>query len=953
MALRSTFAPPNPPELFEGREAELEWLVARLRSSPLTIVWGPSGLGKTGLVLTALARARVSEAIVLSAEDFGGDVAFLTELGRAIADGSDATFEYSARPPQPKELVLGIVSAMERMRGPVVLEDLHALDEPLADALLLAIARRAREGRVIATTRRRPRHDDLIERVQALEPLPEVAIEAIVRRVRPHLGEERLRAVVLSAGGSPRLARQNALGMDVRRSIVEGLSADAQALAFALSQLDAPIQASLDSQTEARLAELFDYGFVERGSFGVRVVPNLRVLLRASAPDPSMARKAALELAQTDPRPAARFEAVRLALAIEDVARVESILTEHVEELSQHGHAEALFDLIVSERGSCPPALFSRALRLASFVLSGRSLGWASAQAQPLVPRDRFLWCGMTAHSGDVAAGEERVVALIADPSMGAVRDEALVLHGDIVSWSGAPTRAAALLEAIDLPDGMLKTSRDLRLAAALSRIGRSQEADALLSRALEASRLLTAREQLDLRGALVSALLAGSRFGDAERLLGVAEPPIGAPAPILFATLAMATERGHVDLARRILEHAHLLEDESLSLRFAARYNDLRLRLSFGPFEALDRDARAYLSDDRMSVIPDFGVYLFGVHAHVALLFHTAPMHLDDAGLEGGNLSMLAGWRAMLALRRGERCAVPARSAGTPEVELVVLRAEAELAIFEGTLDVAARHVEEALAVARGQGLRLEELTLLALRLEVHLLGGASASDAIATSAFELDRLASSLGSARFRSEAALGHWALSHDRPPGELARLAEAASSPVARRRAAALMGQTPSLDALDMRVVAAIAGARPREQAFVLDLVHRRVSLPSGAVVDLSASPLHLKILEVLFRAGGAATKAELAQSAWGVAKYHPTRDDKRMQVAMHRLRHWVELDPAHPKWLLRVEDGYRLAAPMILGSVESLAGNDDHAGAHPRDEDPSTGTALAKKLPKRR
>ena len=927
-----SYAPPNPPELFEGRASELATLVGRLRSNPLTIVWGAPGLGKTGLVLTALNKARVSEAMVLSASDFGGGAAFLAELGRQIAAETGATFEETLRPAENVALVLGIAAAMERVTVPIVLEDLHELEEALVDALLLALARRARRARVVVTTRRRPRHDDLVDRVIPLEPLDDAEIGAIARKVRPSLEGERVRAVVESAGGSPRLARQHALGIDVRRSIAVDLGVDARLLAYALAELEVPVRAPADASTEALAAELFGYGFVEWGPLGVRVVPNLRTLLRPPAEEVSTARRAALKIALADPRPAAVFDAVRLAALLGDEALVASLLDHHLEALMAHGHAEAIFDLVVTERGGCAPAFLSHALHVAHALLSGRSLGWARAQPQPEAPRDRLRWCQILAHGGDVAASERSVLALVEDPSAREVRDTALLLYGDVLGWSGAPTRALAVLEGVEPADELLRASRDLRLSTTLSRLGRSTEAGARLSSALEASERMPERERLKLRVALVGALLAASRFADLERLLGVKEPAIGAPAPTVFATLAMATERGHAELARRILEHAHLIEDESLSLRFAVRYNDLRLRAAFGPYAALDRDARAYLADERMAVVPDFVVYLYGAQVNAALLAHTAPARTPERDLEGENATLVAAWRALALLRKGERCEVPARGAYTPEVELVVLRAHAELSLFDEAPEEAAARVDASLAIARGQGLRLEELTLLALKLDAQLLAAATTQDvgakhATAATAFELDRLATALGSPRFRAEAALAQWALSQAGSPAELARLCDNGSelsSPVAQRRAAALMGRPSSLDALDRKVVAAIAAGQTRAEAFVLDVLGKRVALPSGAVVELASTPLHLKILEVLFRAGGAASKGELAIAAWGVTKYHPARDDKRMQVAMHRLRHALELDPAKPKWLVRTDDGYRVAAPMVLARVDTLA-----------------------------
>jgi hypothetical protein len=925
---RFAAAPPNPPELFEGRASELATLVGRLRANPLTIVWGAPGLGKTGLVLSALSKARVSEAIVLSAADFGGGAAFLAELGRQIAGETGVTFEDAVRPGESVALMLGIAAAMERVTVPIVLEDLHELEESLVDVLLLALARRARRARVVVTTRRRPRHDDLVERVLTLEPLDNATIESIALKVRPSLEGERVRAVVESAAGSPRLARQHALGIDVRRSIAMGLRVETRQLAHALAELDVPVRAPTDAETEALAAELFDYGFVEWGPLGVRVVPNLRALLRAPAEEVSSARRTALAIALADPRPAAVFDAVRLAAALGDETRVCSLLEAHIESLMAHGYAEALFDVLVPELGEGAAAFFSHALHVAHALLSGRSLGWARAQAEPRAPHDRLRWCQILAHGGDVATSERSVLALVEDPSASEVRDTALLLYGDILSWSGAPTRALAVLERVEPADPTLRASRDLRISTALSRLGRSEEAGVRLSAALEASQRLPEPGRLRLRVALVGALLAATRFADLERLLGVTEPAIGAPAPTVFATLAMATERGHAELARRILEHAHLLEDESLSLRFAVRYNSLRLRAAFGPHDELDSDARAYLADERMAVVPDFVVYLYGAHVNTALLMNTVPVRAPERGLEGDNVTLVAAWRALALLRRGEPCEVPTRGSTMPEVELVVLRAHAELALFENAPEEAASRSDAGLTIARGQGLRLEELLLLALKLDAQLLAAAVTRDAAskqaaAATALELERLATVLGSSRFRAEAALAHWALSEAGSPAELARLCDGvsdASSPVAKRRAAALMGRPSALDALDQKVVAAIVAGQARADALVLDVLGKRVALPSGAVVDLASAPLHLKILEVLFRAGGAASKAELAVAAWGVTKYHPARDDKRMQVAMHRLRHVLELDPAKPRWLVRTDDGYRVAAPMVLGSV---------------------------------
>jgi DNA-binding response OmpR family regulator len=87
------------------------------------------------------------------------------------------------------------------------------------------------------------------------------------------------------------------------------------------------------------------------------------------------------------------------------------------------------------------------------------------------------------------------------------------------------------------------------------------------------------------------------------------------------------------------------------------------------------------------------------------------------------------------------------------------------------------------------------------------------------------------------------------------------------------------------------------------------LRRSVWLADGRRVDLSTSPTSLRILETLADAGGSATKDQLARAVWDVGTYHPLRDDKRIQVAMRRLRMAIEEDPASPVRVLTTRDGY--------------------------------------------
>jgi len=102
---------------------------------------------------------------------------------------------------------------------------------------------------------------------------------------------------------------------------------------------------------------------------------------------------------------------------------------------------------------------------------------------------------------------------------------------------------------------------------------------------------------------------------------------------------------------------------------------------------------------------------------------------------------------------------------------------------------------------------------------------------------------------------------------------------------------------------------------------LDVVRRRLALPDGRVKWLSKLPCRL--IDYLVQVGGAASKEQLATDVWGVRSYHPLRDDKRMHVAVHRLRRLIERNPAHPELLITTADGYALSS-IARVSVRSAA-----------------------------
>jgi hypothetical protein len=162
---------------------------------------------------------------------------------------------------------------------------------------------------------------------------------------------------------------------------------------------------------------------------------------------------------------------------------------------------------------------------------------------------------------------------------------------------------------------------------------------------------------------------------------------------------------------------------------------------------------------------------------------------------------------------------------------------------------------------------------------------------------------------------------------------------ATSPVVARRARALLGEDVDVDDVD-RIVLARLGAAAREQPatattttttttttarpavvarvvrsaagpeWTVEAAAMRILLADGSVVDLSGKKVLFDLLCALCRRGGAATKEQLLQDAWGVREYHPLHHDNRLKVAVRKLRRLLEdvlgADPVEAH-----DDGYRM------------------------------------------
>jgi hypothetical protein len=161
-----------------------------------------------------------------------------------------------------------------------------------------------------------------------------------------------------------------------------------------------------------------------------------------------------------------------------------------------------------------------------------------------------------------------------------------------------------------------------------------------------------------------------------------------------------------------------------------------------------------------------------------------------------------------------------------------------------------------------------------------------------------------------------------------------------APVAARRAQALLGGEPLLDSIDHSVIDAVRRRAGRfcvessttttwRRGWGMDDSRTAVWTPERGLVSFAAKPLFWRVLSTIADAGGRAAKDELAAKAWNARDYHPLRDDKRMQVAMHKLRALIEVDPKRPVRIVTTPDGYAFgdSEPMrrVRGGTARISG----------------------------
>ncbi len=907
---------PRPPRAFEGRAAELAWLEERLPESPLIVVSGAAGFGKTGLVTTALARAgRAEEATYHSAHEAPSVAGLLRAVAASLAARSGERAEPGASGSSAEDLASVVLELGERAGCTVILDDLHAADERGVERFLLTIARFATRGRFVVVTRAAPRHPDLREDAIRIGPLGHEELCRLGSRLDPALEPSAVAALAARAGGSVGRLRTLVLvgEQDLASGVLAGLSPDARRYALALSALRVPVLLP-----EAIASELERLGLSRALPTGHCLDDGARAALDGLV-DRSEARAAALEVLDGDTSREHALEALRLTAEEGDTERAVALSSRHARQLLGAGYAPELFEALAPIGH---PEIVAHRLACAERMGGGDALGWATALPPPASHAHRLIWCRLLAYAGFLDRAYAAVRGIVEEGAVGVEIEAQLVLSG-LLRHLGDLDGAERLLRDL-VPTSPLETiERDLRRVVLLMSRGDTEGALKLLGATPADPPDLEPAERVRLRTWRLSALLTAGRYRDLLAVLGSSDPPADRTGTDLHAHLAVAVETGAFALAERLQTRLRPAMDHAPTIRFGVQFCRARVAYAQGAWETVDELLGPLLSDAAAAGMSDLVAWGTGLRAACDVARTPgAELWPWPSGLpaaKGTSDALLRAHARVLEARSGRGAVVdePARG-GATDVEVVALRAAAEAALAAGDVARADTLAKRALWLSREHLLAIEEALVLALLLEVRMVtprADAAVRAEAASLAEELQRAGERLGSARFAADVALaGVWITG---ARDALERVAAQEASPSARRRARAILGHEVALDALDRRVVAAI---EPRRAGYlVLDPGRRVVELPSGREVDLGGARLFARLLETLVRGGGHASKESLVKEAWDLRDYHPHRDDKRLQVAVFRLRRLLEDDAKRPGLLLLDGDGYRIAAPVRLAS----------------------------------
>jgi tetratricopeptide (TPR) repeat protein len=928
----------NPPQMIGRRELSSR-LARSLEREPVFVVWGLGGLGKTALVAHTLHEAfpqMIARTVFVRAPTETEDLRH--EILRAIATALDLKLDWSLLLKDVEGALATAIDLAERGPYFVVVDDVHRADAQQLHDTLLLLSRYARSSRWVFTSRTDPHVVELRATTMMLAPMSEEELSELARALVPSTPPERAKQLAELAAGSPWRLKQLVLAPDGSENVARGediLAGLDDATTHWLRCL-ASIEHRIPIDTLATVAPppsaetlhvLERRGLIERAASEARVHDVARPLLRASLRrDESevLSRSMAAVLATSD-APGAILEALGLWFGHGNFAEAKELLTKSLNKLLSSGYVSETFKLLdrYLDRSLVGEHL-EVALELGSTEVLERVVRpEAPTPAQELLwARSSLLRLRLQDAIHSARAARQR------DPGL---TFEASLVEARALATAGNFAEACDLLKELTPADDDARVRRDMLFMRTLVFTGDLTEALDRLELARRSLERLSPPTRRQVGADIVVTLIGLGRIRAASEAFRAWVGSDDEPA----IELLHAQERLHVEARLEIelgrMAHAAKIIQQLLTIRssqsLAAQELDIRRAIITGEFEGIDSTIDALIEEALRTKHVDLA--LLGFHHRLRSSMFYARREIDLSQLPmtiHPVRAIIEGWWADLRVRYGETKNLS--EGGFPWTKLhegakvVFLGAEANEALLNSDGDQARRKAQQSVEVARQHGLVTFELPALSALADI-LLCDRKEEDAL-RAVDELAGLATRCDSLRLLGEVNFYRAVLGAQVETQGVLAVATTTwwSAPVACRRARALLGADVALDRVDERVLAAIRArhklavsrpvpSAPFDDAWVIDSTRKKIYFAQGPALDLTSKALLLRILEVLAECGGVATKEELATQVWELRGYHALRDDKRMQVAIRKLRLLLEVDPSDPTRVVTTDTGYAL------------------------------------------
>ena len=886
---------PNRPPLLVGRAPEVERMAAAIRRSPLTIVYGPRGLGATAVVLDVLHREFADHVDQIRYLEPGADVKadVVRALGGATASAEAALDLAEAA---------GAWLVLDGVRDP-------------GWRLAALVARYARASKWIAISTELP-SDAVLEHAIPISALDPMALAELAASWQPGLGPGDVEVAVTAARGSPRRLRRiladrigSANAHAPRGSIAERVLA-----VLAVTELPLPRELVLDvvrGVTDADLEELDERGLVVASDAGLAIPAQIKPAAPVEPSDMSIGVELAERLGRSLD-PVAIAEAIRLALSANALALAHALLERDGARLIAEGHAPRFAHVLLATHD---PALTSWRLRVGVEIGDGAVLAdLADDSAHSPSRTDRLLWAEALMRANKIDAALE-VVSTIEDPAARLLAARGFGTRGELAAARGELERLAGMA---DVP--RVIAVRAATLAARLEALaGRAPAARAKVAELRPQLGGLPPTAVAEVIQSIASTYHDVGDLDAAEAALDELERRLDFDELARFVGRRARLVRASVWLDRgRLDDAAHAFDEIERASSFASLHRPflvvLRAQLALAR-DDLHAAARGLGEVRDLDVGTGYlGAWATSLAARLALIEPAlAPMRPAPAG---------TGLWPMVARLDDARSALRAGRSGSPrelatdadsfELYFATRALEWERALVGGEAAAALALATDTAARCAHAGFGIHEADALAGAIDAAIVAGDIAARDAALD--RLDALAARLGLPRQAAEIELVRELLGARRPV-QLERIAMT-SGPRSRRARFAL-GDTAIADqidravciALDVVPAAVVAGLTASWPGWGVDRTSKCVWLPDGRIVELADKPQMWKLLDTLVTTPTFAAKETLVESAWGIA-YHPLRHDKLLHNAIHKLRKLIE-EPGAPRRIATVLDGYRL------------------------------------------